>query len=431
MNMEDDEGHDGFAAEKTVTPALLALHPFSKFVVVSVGSQLRVFNLLEKCAVDSEDINSQSCHVDAIKTITFSKDGGLFASAGDDKHVKLWDTDTWRCLRTVVATKKISASSFSSDGKWLLYADKFGVVYAISTEYVKDPLAGPADPGQPVSLLAHCCSIITSLKCSADGRYIITADRDFKIRISIFPKNPLMGAHEIEGFCLGHTSFVSCVAVVNNNLTSQFLVSGGGDGTVRLWEVETATLLDTVDVYEKITIANSDVDNTAVQLPAITCIAVSNNASLVAVGLESLDGVIILGLDIKSKRLRFLQKFLLEDHYCPTSIQFDRNGWLWLVAGAAQRTEAGEEKATSWVKVVSISSGDAILLESIDPASLPGGTLLLEALDGTDSDVKKALALADAANMAVKEQLSKKKYTNEHRELRKRLRNDKKLQKGM
>ncbi|CAL5326702.1 unnamed protein product [Camellia sinensis] len=39
-----------------------------------------------------------------------------------------------------------------------------------------------------------------------DGRFIVSADRDFKIRVTVFPKKPLDGAHEIQSFCLGHTN---------------------------------------------------------------------------------------------------------------------------------------------------------------------------------------------------------------------------------
>eukprot|EP00250_Pteridium_aquilinum_P026352 c32884_g1_i1 orf=234-1517(+) len=424
--MEDEEGHEeAHNGSKEVAPALLALHPLSKFVVVAVGSQLRIFNTLEKCPVPIRDSIPQSYHSDAIKAITFSTEGRLFASAGDDKLVKLWDTELWQCIKTVYASKKICATSFSHDGKWLLYADKFGVIYAVSTKAHEDQLDSRGGLCEPVQLLAHCCSIITSLKCSADGRFIVTADRDFKIRISVFPQNPLRGAHEIEGFCLGHSSFVSCVAFVGEDLATQLLVSGGGDGTVRLWEIETAKLLDTFDVTQEAGVGLGDV---APQDFTITCASVSYDGSLIAVGVESLNGVLFLKCNLKSKRLGFLQKLVLAEHFCPTSIQFDRNGWLWLVAGAAQKTDSCDQNAVSWVKVVSTSLDDNVVVEPVEPECLPGGTLLLETLDGTNSDASKALALADAANIAVKNQLSKRQYTHEHREFRKRQRNDKKLQ---
>lgn len=40
-------------------------------------------------------------HSDTIRDITFCPNGSLFASAGDDKLVKIWRTDTWSCVRTV------------------------------------------------------------------------------------------------------------------------------------------------------------------------------------------------------------------------------------------------------------------------------------------------------------------------------------------
>ncbi|KAI5084515.1 hypothetical protein GOP47_0000684 [Adiantum capillus-veneris] len=382
-----------------------------------------------KCQVDVKYPSAQSRHEEAIRTITFSGEGKLFVSAGDDKHVKLWDTETWQCTKTVHASKKVSATAFSCDSKWLLYADKFGVVYAMSTKLQGEGLASSVVLDQPVNLLAHCCSIITSLKCTADGKFIVTADRDFKIRVSVFPKDPLQGAHEIEGFCLGHTSFVSCIACIDVGLKSQLLVSGGGDGTVRLWEIETATLLDTVDVRDEVGIADGNFESDAViQASAITCVCVSCDGSLIAVGVESLDGVLFLKCDLKSKRLMLLQKLVLAEHFCPTSMQFDKNGWLWLVAGAAQKTDSCKENAVTWVKVVSSSLDDTPVFTPVELESIPGGSLLFETLDGTDSDVNKAFALAEAATIAMKNELSKRQYSNEHREFRKRLRNDKKLQ---
>jgi len=44
---------------------------------------------------------SHSDTIRAIRAICFSVSGALFASAGDDKLVKVWKTDLWRCIQTM------------------------------------------------------------------------------------------------------------------------------------------------------------------------------------------------------------------------------------------------------------------------------------------------------------------------------------------
>ena len=42
----------------------------------------------------------------------------------------------------------------------------------------------------------------------------------------------MQGAHDIESYCLGHTSFVTCAIFVKGP-EGTVLVTGGGDGTIR------------------------------------------------------------------------------------------------------------------------------------------------------------------------------------------------------
>lgn len=53
------------------------------------------------CAVSLSDDSGGCSHSDAIRATSFSADGALFASAGDDKLVKIWKTDSWRCIQTM------------------------------------------------------------------------------------------------------------------------------------------------------------------------------------------------------------------------------------------------------------------------------------------------------------------------------------------
>ena len=58
------------------------------------------------------------------------------------------------------------------------------------------------------------------------GGYLITAERDEKIRVSRYPNT-----YEIVTFCLGHGEYVSSLCMHDG-----YLVSGGGDGFLCVWD---------------------------------------------------------------------------------------------------------------------------------------------------------------------------------------------------
>lgn len=59
------------------------------------------------------------------------------------------------------------------------------------------------------------------------SRFIITCDRDEKIRITNYPQSEV-----VESYCLGHTEFVSAIEEV---IGENQLISLSGDRTMRLW----------------------------------------------------------------------------------------------------------------------------------------------------------------------------------------------------
>ncbi|CAK9151096.1 unnamed protein product [Ilex paraguariensis] len=321
--------------ETEVAPALIAVHPTQQSVAAAVGSDLRVFILEEGCSVALVDDSAGPLHKDSIRAIRYGAKGRLFVSAGDDKLVKIWSTNSWRCICTVSSEKRVSALAISNDGLFVCFADKFGVVWVVDLDgsHENQPLVNK----KAVPLLAHYCSIITSLEFSAEGRFIISADRDSKIRVTVFPKKPLDGAHEIQSFCLGHTEFVSCLAFVySSDCPEGFLVSGSGDSTVRLWDLTSGSLLDIFEVGAEAGLVQSN-GTEQEGYPAVTDLCATPDGSLISVAIQSLPGVMILSCDLSAKTLSIVKVVSITgEAFIPTSLGAASSAeLLWMVMGVS------------------------------------------------------------------------------------------------
>ena len=87
-----------------------------------------------------------------------------------------------------------------------------------------------------VCILGHL-SMLLDITLSNCGEYIISCDRDEKIRVS---RNP--NAYTINNFCLGHTEFVAGLAICPHQ--ASILISASGDGTLRVWDFLAGKELD-------------------------------------------------------------------------------------------------------------------------------------------------------------------------------------------
>lgn len=92
--------------------------------------------------------------------------------------------------------------------------------------------SGKLEPTFEHNLLLGHVSLLTDMAlATSEGRkYIITADRDEHIRVS----RGMPQAHIVEGFCLGHTEYITRLCVPGN--WPHLLVSGGGDDEFFLWD---------------------------------------------------------------------------------------------------------------------------------------------------------------------------------------------------
>ncbi|KAL3849878.1 hypothetical protein ACJIZ3_011760 [Penstemon smallii] len=429
-NMEESEQK----LEIEVAPALITVHPAQESVSVAVGSNLRVFNLKDGCGVKLIDENGG--HKDSIRAIRYSKSGHLLVSAGDDKLVKIWGTNSWRCVHSVVSEKRVSALAISNDGMFVCFADKFGVVYVVDIGGDYDFENAAVAKKKAFPILSHYCSIITRLEFSPDGRYIVSADRDFKIRVTLFPKKPENGAHEIHSFCLGHTEFVSCLAFVSSkDYPNGFLVSGSGDSTVRLWDYASGSLLDTCDVGAEAGNLHSNGKQEDI-LSAVTDLCATSDGSLVAVAIQSLPGIMLLKCKLYSRTLSVAKVVhVAGETFIPTSLGASSSvPLLWMVMGASS-SNIHDFESLARVRVVSgfttTNDSESLVSEKLVLADkeVPGGEPLLQALQGKLTIGKEAFVMAaEAVQTSMRNLLIKKQYSAERREFRKRGRNDKKNQ---
>jgi WD40 repeat protein len=121
---------------------------------------LQVFISIHVCA-QKPTLYVQKGHVGPIYTVSYSPDGRILASAGEDRTIKLWDVATRREIRNLVGHDSLVTSlTISRDGKLLASGsmDARVMVWDIAT-------------GQVVWTHKHSAPILGTA-FSPDGRFL-------------------------------------------------------------------------------------------------------------------------------------------------------------------------------------------------------------------------------------------------------------------
>lgn len=171
-------------------------------------------SLQESSTHNNEDI--EAFH--ALTSVNFSNDGDYLSICTNRKQLCLYKRKNLEIVSNRTLVRAASKVRFTKSND-IVVADKSGDAYLFST-------TKPLEKG--TLLLGHL-SMLLDILVTSDEKYVITADRDEKIRVSKFPNS-----YNIESYCLGHNKFVNNIAEVPHD--QEILVSCGGDGTFIFWD---------------------------------------------------------------------------------------------------------------------------------------------------------------------------------------------------
>lgn len=159
-------------------------------------------------------------------------------------QVILWDEGFEHVLARYTHRKKITTAVFDPDGR-LIIGDKYGEVWRLTpvetTSQIGEPrhiefAQAPPNSMEPeaqgcAELLFGHLAVVTAMECIQTHGYLFTADRDEKIRMSLYPSYQV-----IHAFMLGHTEYVSAL-----HYSPQYeqVISTSADGTIRRWSLST------------------------------------------------------------------------------------------------------------------------------------------------------------------------------------------------
>ncbi|XP_063496609.1 tRNA (guanine-N(7)-)-methyltransferase non-catalytic subunit WDR4 isoform X2 [Symphalangus syndactylus] len=239
---------------------------------------------------------------------TFSKSGSYFALTDDSKRLILFRTKPWQCLSVRTVARRCTALTFIASEEKVLVADKSGDVYSFS---VLEP------HGCGHLELGHL-SMLLDVAVSPDDCFILTADRDEKIRVSW-----AAAPHSIESFCLGHTEFVSRISVVPTQ--PGLLLSSSGDGTLRLWEYRSGRQLHCCHLAS----LQELVDPQAPQRFAASRIAFWCQDNCVALLCDGTPVVYIFQLDACRQQLVYRQQLAFQHQVW--DVAFEETQGLWVL----------------------------------------------------------------------------------------------------
>ncbi|XP_068127147.1 tRNA (guanine-N(7)-)-methyltransferase non-catalytic subunit WDR4 isoform X2 [Hyperolius riggenbachi] len=246
---------------------------------------------------------------DKILAVAFSSSGKYCAVTDDRKRLILFQAEpSWEKISVRFVSRRCTAIAFSPCESRILVADKSGDVYSFLVDT-------PLEEGHLE--LGHL-SMLLDVVVTPDGRFVITCDRDEKIRVSLSE-----APHIIQSFCLGHTEFVSQLLVLPGS--DNLLLSGSGDGTLRLWRYDSGEEIHCWTLSDVPRLGH----DREVKMFAVSKLTSSPDVEHVAVLCDSVSGIFLFSV---SSDFHLAHPQYISLPYVPLDVDFESSTSLWVLA---------------------------------------------------------------------------------------------------
>jgi WD40 repeat protein/class 3 adenylate cyclase len=237
----------------------VAYSPDARYILS--GSRDKTARLWD--AATGQQLQVFSGHTDALNEygVAFSPDERYVATASGDGTARLWDAHTGKQLYSLTGTGGPNSVAFSPDGKQLLIATGYGPVQAwdVATRQMLRDFTGDArDNGfydavfspdgkyvagtSPFGVLLWDAQSGTLVRrytggggpvvFSSDGKYLLSGGGNNTPLL--WQVEPTFAAPQF----IGHSNFVAAVAYSPDG---KYVLTGSGDNTVRLWDAHSGT----------------------------------------------------------------------------------------------------------------------------------------------------------------------------------------------
>lgn len=253
---------------------------------------------------------------DAISDVTLSPDGHYLAVVTSiSKRLLVYELHLSEKCKTFILPRSASKIRFTADNQQVLVADKSGdvLIYNIKTE----------DSG--IKLLGHL-SLLLDILQTPDNKFIITSDRDEKIKVSCYPNT-----YNIQSYCLGHKEFVKNIEILPHN--EKYLTSSSGDGHIKIWDYVEGRLCYSIDTYEDVndeqlkeefskTMDTEGVEITTLPIAHYTVAKIDENSSFLSVVVHNFKKLLIYKLETENNKFSHKLIDTLTMKKCPSAIKF-------------------------------------------------------------------------------------------------------------